>query len=106
MTINSGVNVKNWVIRVSVMMNLFGIQACVNVNSSDVGEYLDYANCKCRKRLIEKLLLKCEDKLLDAVLLNSADTISITDKNVSPKNSYLIYIISLAIISLILLDIG
>ena len=28
---------------------------------SDVGEYLDYINCKCRKRLIDKSSLECED---------------------------------------------
>ena len=27
--------------------------------SRDVGEYLDYASCKCRKRLIDKLVEEC-----------------------------------------------
>ena len=27
----------------------------------DVGEYLDYQNCKCRKRLIEKLVEECNE---------------------------------------------
>ena len=27
--------------------------------SCDVGEYLDYANCKCRKKLIDKLVEEC-----------------------------------------------
>ena len=26
------------------------------INQCDVGEYLDYVNCKCRKRLIDKLV--------------------------------------------------
>ena len=25
----------------------------------DVGEYLDYMNCKCRKRQVDKLVKKC-----------------------------------------------
>ena len=27
----------------------------------DAGEYLDYANCKCRKSLIDKLVKKCDE---------------------------------------------
>ena len=29
-------------------------------NSCDIGEYLDYENCKCRKRLIDKLVDECD----------------------------------------------
>ena len=38
---------------------------CECDKSCDIGEYLDYANCKCRERLIDKLLKKC-DKDIDA----------------------------------------
>ena len=31
--------------------------------SCDVGEYLDYANCKCRKRLIDKLVEECSENI-------------------------------------------
>ena len=31
--------------------------------SYDVGEYLDYANSECRKRLIDKLVEKCSEKI-------------------------------------------
>ena len=39
----------------------------------DVGEYLDYKNCKCRKKLIDKLLEECiknigENKIIYNVL--------------------------------------
>ena len=37
-----------------VIKDLFGILVIVNVNMInhlDVGEYLDYKNCKCRKKL-------------------------------------------------------
>ena len=27
----------------------------------DVGEYLDYSNCKCKKRTIDKLIEKCDE---------------------------------------------
>ena len=73
--------------------------------SCDVGEYLDYPNCKCRKRLIVKLVLECEDDILNVIPLNTVDTIWITDKNVTCTNNCLIYIILLTIMCLILLAI-
>ena len=37
----------------------------VNVNhkSCDVGEYLDYEKCKCRKKLIGKLADECSEHI-------------------------------------------
>ena len=32
---------------------------CQCDKSCDVGEYLDYENCKCRKRLVDKLVEEC-----------------------------------------------
>ena len=32
---------------------------CECDKSCDVGEYLDYENCKCRKRLVDKLVEEC-----------------------------------------------
>ena len=29
----------------------------------DVGEYLDYRNCKCRKKLIDKLVEECSENI-------------------------------------------
>ena len=31
--------------------------------SCDIGEYLDYANCTCRKRVIDKLVEKCGEDI-------------------------------------------
>ena len=44
--------------------------------SCDIGEYLDYKNCKCRKRIIDKLVDECseniyENETLDVIPLNS-----------------------------------
>ena len=36
---------------------------CECDKSWDVGEYLDYANCKCRKRHINKLVEKCDEDI-------------------------------------------
>ena len=36
--------------------------------SCDVGEYLDYENCKCRKRLADKLVEECTENIDEAKL--------------------------------------
>ena len=38
--------------------------------SYDIGEYLDYLNCKCRKRLVDKLVEECT-KNIEEVEINS-----------------------------------
>ena len=49
---------------------------CECDNSCDVGEYLDYENYKCRKRLVGKLVEECnkninESKLTEIALLEN-----------------------------------
>ena len=36
---------------------------CECNKSCDVGEYLDYENCKCRKKLVDKLIDECTELL-------------------------------------------
>ena len=53
---------------------------CECDKSSDVGEYLNYKNCKCSKRIIYKLVEECSENIdvnetlniipLDAIPLN------------------------------------
>ena len=52
--------------------SLFGILAIVNVNviNHDVGEYLHYGNCKCRKRLIEECSENIDENELIIVTLH------------------------------------
>ena len=45
---------------------------CECDKSCDVGEYLDYENCKCRKRLIDKLVEKCGENVDKAKLTEKA----------------------------------
>ena len=49
--INAGVNAKNWLIKVYVKNDLFGIKVIMNVSdkSCDVGEYLDYEKLSVEK---------------------------------------------------------
>ena len=34
---------------------------CKCDKSCDIGEYLDYKNCKCRKKLVDKLFEECAE---------------------------------------------
>ena len=48
---------------------------CEYYKSCNVGEYLDYENCKCRKKLVNKLIEECtkngeETKITGKLYLN------------------------------------
>ena len=36
---------------------------CECGKSCDVGKYLDYENCKCRKKIVDKLVEECNDNV-------------------------------------------
>ena len=36
----------------------------------DIGEYLDYENCKCRKELVDKLVEECTDNVKEAKIIS------------------------------------
>ena len=40
--------------------------------SCDFGEYVDYENCKCRKRLVDKLVEECNENIDEAKLTKKA----------------------------------
>ena len=74
---------------------------CECDKSCDVGEYLDYKNCKCRKRLVDKLAEECveniDEKELHPTVLHSNKMIYIWTLNDYEK------ICSSCIISIMLL---
>ena len=39
-----------------------------NPSNCDIGEYLDYENCKCRKKLIDKLIDECTETIEEVKL--------------------------------------
>ena len=45
---------------------------CECDKSCDVGEYLDYENCKCRKRLVDKLAEECTENIDETKLAEVA----------------------------------
>ena len=38
---------------------------CECDKSCDVGEYLDYENCKCRKKIVDKLVEECTENIYE-----------------------------------------
>ena len=49
--------------------DMLGMLVVVNVNAiNHFGDYLDYENCKCRKRLVDKLVEKCGENVDKAKL--------------------------------------
>ena len=56
--------------------------------SCDVWEYLDYENCKCRKRLVDKLVEECNEIV---------EEVKILDKNEDKCISCLLYLVLFSI---------
>ena len=53
----------------------------------DVGDYLDYKNCKCRKRLIDKLLEECSENI-DGNRIPHNETLNVIPIDVISLNDY------------------
>ena len=43
---------------------------CECDKSCDTGEYLDYSNCKCRKKLLDPLVEECTENIDETKLVN------------------------------------
>ena len=75
---------------------------CEGDKSCDVGQYLDYKSCKCRKKPIDKLVEECSenidgDELIYNAILNNYGNIS---------NSCTVYVILLVIFFIISIGIS
>ena len=55
---------------------------CECHKSCDVGEYLDYKNCKCRKRIIDKVVEECSENIYEN------ETLDIISFNAIPLHVY------------------
>ena len=47
---------------------------CECDKSCDIGEYLDYKNCKCKKKLDDKLIEECTEKVEEVKLAKITST--------------------------------
>ena len=75
---------------------------CECDKSCDIGQYLEYENCKCRKKLVDKLVEECGENI-DGNEIISNGTLK-DDENVC--NSCTIYIALLVIAFLIIIGIS
>ena len=73
----------------------------------DVGEYLDYKNCKCRKKLVDKLFEQCTENIDENEMIYN-ETLDVISLNTIPLNVYkklcnscTIYIVLLAVFFII-----
>ena len=58
---------------------------CECDKSCNIGEYLDYSDCKCRKKLVDPLVEECTKNIEETKLVN------ITVENKDRCNSYVVY---------------
>ena len=76
---------------------------CECDKSCDVGEYLDYENWKCRKKLVDKLVDECTENVEEVELAK----ITSTENEYRHKcSSYTLYIALFSIIFTINVEIG
>ena len=66
---------------------------CECDKSCDVGEYLDYENCKCRKKLVDKLVAECTENI-DEVKIAECNSV----ENIHKCSSCTLYILLVSII--------
>ena len=68
----------------------------------DVGEYLDYVNCKCRKRLVDKLIEECTENVDEVKIAGMA----LFERGNECKSLWTIYVVLIAIDFAISIGIG
>ena len=71
---------------------------CECDKSCDIGQYLDYKNCKCRKSLVDKLLDECIETVDEEV--------EIVNQSKNKCNSCILYIVLFSIFFTINIGIG
>ena len=74
---------------------------CECDKSYDIGEYLDYKNCRCRKKIIDKLVEECSGNIDGNEMLynGTLDLISLNDNKTC--NSCVAYIILFSVFLII-----
>ena len=64
MKINADVNANNRLTKEYVIKDSIGIKCeCICYILCDVVEYLDYKICKCKKRLVDRLVKECIENI-------------------------------------------
>ena len=74
---------------------------CKCDKSCDIGEYLDYSNCKCRKRLVNKLIEERTENIEEKRLVKKTSA-----ENKHKCSSCTVYIVLFSVIFIINIGIG
>ena len=75
---------------------------CECDKSCDVGQYLNYANCNCRKRLIDKLVEECTENIDEVKIAG----IALFEHRNECKSSCTIYVVLIVVVITICFGIG
>ena len=79
---------------------------CECYNSCDFTDYLDYKNCKCKKRLVEQLIEECTGNIGETRLFEINLTECNSVENKYKHNSCTLYIVLFSILCTINVGIG
>ena len=88
----------NYLIKVYVTKDRYGIQVIASVNAINhvmLVEYLDYQNCKCKKKLVDKLIEECNENIEEVKLAKITST---ENENKHKCCSYTLYIVLCSVI--------
>ena len=73
---------------------------CACDKSCDVGEYLDYENCKCWKKLVDKLVEECTETVEEVKIAENEN------EDMHKSNSCTLCIVLFSILFTIIVGIG
>ena len=65
---------------------------CEFDKSCDIGQYIDYENCKCRKKLVDRLIEECTENIEETKLVQK--TLA-KNENKHRCSSYILFIVLL-----------
>ena len=74
---------------------------CECDKSCDIGKYLDYSNCKCRKKLVDPLIEECTGNI-DETKINNENK----NENENKHSFFVMYIVLFSIIFAVNIGIG
>ena len=74
---------------------------CECDKSRNIGEYLDYKNCKCKKKLIDPLIEECTENIDETKIINENE-----NENKHKYSFFVVYIVLFSIIFTINIGIG
>ena len=74
---------------------------CKCDKSCDIGEYLDYKNCKCRKKIIDKLVEECSENVDGNEMFYNETLHIISLRDHKTSDSCIVYIILFSVFLII-----